>query len=188
MEVDSLLSGELPVHIVQSFAGRKRDWDDPRTPNSNANGGEEDRPAWDRHTSAWKLKKKRDSIDNILGEGVANLNLDLNDEERDVGSRSAGEGTALLGKKQDQDQVEDSEQREARREKIARLALNSEFTSMRWWPFSPDTDTIDSQYHCQYPTGSSQGCSGTLLGFHLAYCFTGRLGFGSTEYIHHPGN
>jgi hypothetical protein len=77
------------------------------------------------------LKKKRDSIDNILGEGVANLNLDLNDEERDVGSRSAGEGTALLGKKKDQDQVEDSEQREARREKIARLALNSESTYMR---------------------------------------------------------
>jgi hypothetical protein len=131
MEVDSLLSGELPVHIVQSFAGRKRDWDDPRTPNSNGNGGEEDRPAWERHTSAWKLKKKRDSIDNILGEGVANLNPDLDDEERDVGSRSVvGEGTALLGQKRDQDQVEveDSEQREARREKIARLALNSEST------------------------------------------------------------
>lgn len=114
LEVDSLLSGELPVHIVQSFAGRKRDsgytWSDLE------GAGEDDRPAWERHTSAWKVKKKRDSIDNILGEGT-NVNLDEEDEERDV-----GEGTRLI--------EEDIEQREARRERIAKLALNS--SSIDW--------------------------------------------------------
>jgi hypothetical protein len=110
LEVDNLLSGELPTHIVQSFAGRKRDsgysWADLE--DEARGGGEYDRPSWERHTSAWKVKKKRDSIDNILGDHT-NLN---DDEERDV-----GEGTRLV--------EENIEQREARREKIARLALNS---------------------------------------------------------------
>jgi hypothetical protein len=72
---------------------------------------EDDRPAWERHTSAWKIKKKKDSIDHVLGEDDRVNNL--NDEEQEV-----GESSRLL--------VEDSDAREARRERIATLAINSE--------------------------------------------------------------
>lgn len=120
LEVDSLLSGELPANIVSSFAGRKRDssqhWADLDNRGRSSEGeGDDERPYWERHTSAWKIKKKRASIDHILGEdnGITNLN----DEEQEV-----GEGTRLLS--------EDIEQRDARREKIARLALNSELDGL----------------------------------------------------------
>ena len=122
LEVDSLLSGELPANIVSSFAGRKRDsgqhWGEPEhDPRSSGGEGDDERPYWERHTSAWKIKKKRASIDHILGEdnGITNLN----DEEQEV-----GEGTRLLS--------EDIEQRDARRERIARLALNSELNDLRY--------------------------------------------------------
>jgi hypothetical protein len=126
LEVDSLLSGELPANIVSSFAGRKRDsgqhWTEldnhghNRGRISEGEGeGYDERPYWERHTSAWKIKKKRASIDHILGEdnGITNLN----EEEQDI-----GEGTRLLS--------EDIEQRDARREKIAKLALNSKPTEL----------------------------------------------------------
>ena len=114
LEVDSLLSGELPANIVSSFAGRKRDsanWGELEYDTRSHVEGEDGRPEWERHTSAWRVKRKQASIDHILGDenGVANLN----DEEQEI-----GEGTRLLS--------EDIDQREARREKIARLALNSE--------------------------------------------------------------
>jgi len=107
-EVDSLLSGELPANIVSSFAGRKRD-----SEQGHGHGGD-DRPDWERHTSAWKIKKKRASVDHILGGENGNGVANLNDEEQEI-----GEGTRLLS--------EDIEQRDARREKIARLALNSAY-------------------------------------------------------------
>ena len=119
LEVDSLLSGELPANIVSSFAGRKRDsanWGDLEydvSDQGNGHGGD-DRPDWERHTSAWKIKKKRASIDHILGEENGNGVANLNDEEQEI-----GEGTRLLS--------EDIEQRDARREKVARLALNSAY-------------------------------------------------------------
>ena len=122
-EVDSLLSGELPANIVSSFAGRKRDsanWGDLEydvSEQGHGHGGD-DRPDWERHTSAWKIKKKRASIDHILGDETGNGVANLNDEEQEI-----GEGTRLLS--------EDIEQRDARREKIARLALNSAYI---FWP------------------------------------------------------
>jgi hypothetical protein len=118
-EVDSLLSGELPANIVSSFAGRKRDsanWGDLEydVQGHEHGHGVDDRPEWERHTSAWKIKKKRASIDHILGEVNGNGVANLNDEEQEI-----GEGTRLLS--------EDIEQRDARRERIARLALNSAY-------------------------------------------------------------
>jgi hypothetical protein len=124
LEVDSLLSGELPANIVSSFAGRKRDsgqhWADLDNHtrgriSEEDGGGDDERPYWERHTSAWKIKKKRASIDHILGEdnGITNLN----EEEQDI-----GEGTRLLS--------EDIEKRDARRERIAKLALNSKLTEL----------------------------------------------------------
>jgi hypothetical protein len=117
LEVDNLLSGELPANIVSSFAGRKRDsanWGDLEYDVNGGHGREsqDERPEWERHTSAWKIKKKRASVDHILGDGNGNGVANMNDEEQEI-----GEGSRLL--------PEDSEEREARREKIARLALNS---------------------------------------------------------------
>lgn len=116
--MDSLLSGELPSAIVQSFAGRHRpEWPgDPEegtiTPDGETPGGG---GGWNRATrnvDAWKVKKKRDSIENVLG----GSGLILNDEERDIGIPEEGEGDKLL--------PENIEEREARRERIAKLALN----------------------------------------------------------------
>jgi hypothetical protein len=109
--------GNFQLISVSSFAGRKRDsanWGDLEYDvHGHGHGhGVDDRPEWERHTSAWKIKKKRASIDHILGEENENGVASLNDEEQEI-----GEGTRLLS--------EDIEQRDARREKIARLALNS---------------------------------------------------------------
>ena len=166
-EVDSLLSGELPANIVSSFAGRKRDsanWGDleyDAQGHGHGHGGD-DRPEWERHTSAWKIKKKRASIDHILGEENGNGVANLNDEEQEI-----GEGTRLLS--------EDIEQRDARREKIARLALNSA-------TISSDGKIMadDSQHHRQHHTRSSESCSCPLLLLYLPHCIPRRLRPGST--------
>jgi hypothetical protein len=174
-EVDSLLSGELPANIVSSFAGRKRDsanWGDLEYDvQGHGHGhGVDDRPEWERHTSAWKIKKKRASIDHILGEENGNGVANLNDEEQEI-----GEGTRLLS--------EDIEQRDARREKIARLALNSE-RLISWRKSSTD----DSQHHRECHTCSSEGSRCYLLRLHIPHRFPCRLCSRSTEYGHHLGN
>lgn len=103
LEVDSLLAGELPSAIVQSFASRQPSgWDD----NEDGTG---DTPGWVQQTSAWKVKQKRNSIENVLGNGAAETYLNdthVQDEER---------GRLL---------PEDLEEREAKRDRIARIALN----------------------------------------------------------------
>lgn len=108
LEVDSLLAGELPSAIVQSFAGRNRpEWGGDE--DEDGGGSQDITPGWIKQSSSWKVQKKRDSIENVLGNGTT----DLNDEERDVG----GESSRLL--------PDSIEAREARRERVARLALNS---------------------------------------------------------------
>jgi hypothetical protein len=159
-EVDSLLSGELPANIVSSFAGRKRDsanWGDLEYDVQGHGHGVDDRPEWERHTSAWKIKKKRASIDHILGEENGNGVANLNDEEQRI-----GEGTRLLS--------EDIEERDARRERIAKLALNStQLTS--GWKIMAD----DSQHNREYHTGSSESSSCYLLRIHIPHCLPCRL-------------
>ena len=129
LEVDSLLSGELPSAIVQSFAGRHRpEWpgdSDNGTPVPSTSSDLETPTGWSHVSSrvdAWKVQKKRDSIENVLGKGngVTNLNDEfVGDEERDIGHvHGQGEESRLL--------PENIEEREARRERIARLALNGE--------------------------------------------------------------
>lgn len=124
LEVDSLLSGELPSAIVQSFAGRHR----PEWPGDAEDRDEISTPGgtgWSRVTSstdAWKVKKKRDSIENVLGSGIMDLNDRPGGEERDLEQGpEEGEGIRLL--------PENIEEREARRDRIARLALNGKSTS-----------------------------------------------------------
>jgi len=159
-EVDSLLSGELPANIVSSFAGRKRDsanWGDLEYDVQGQGHGGDDRPEWERHTSAWKIKKKRASIDHILGEENGNGVANLNDEEQEI-----GEGTRLLS--------EGIEQRDARREKIARLALNSATIS-----FGGNNMADDSQHNREYHAGSSEGCGCSLFCLHIPHCFPRRL-------------
>lgn len=128
LEVDSLLSGELPSAIVQSFAGRHRpewpgDAEDRDRDGSSTPGG----TGWSRVTSsadAWRVKKKRDSIENVLGSGIMDLNDRPSGEERDLEQGGdEGEGSRLL--------PENIEEREARRDRIARLALNGTSTLIR---------------------------------------------------------
>lgn len=107
LEVDSLLAGELPSAIVQSFAGRHRaEWGDAD------DEGTGDTPGWVRQSSAWKLQQKRNSIENVMGNGHDPNSTYLNDEGEDE------ERGRLL--------PVDIEEREAKRERIAKIALNGE--------------------------------------------------------------
>lgn len=155
LEVDSLLSGELPSAIVQSFAGRNLE-----TEFAVPEGAE---PGWMKQ----KIQNKRNSIENVMGNGVT----DLNEAEQ-------GEGSRLI--------PEDLEEREARRERIARLALNSTSVNQRRPCGARAKTGFNSQHDRQYLASGRQSGRRTLLRFDIAHRLARRLRTRLIEYFHHP--
>lgn len=149
-EVDTLLSGELPSTIAQSF---KQPTQRPSYTRmiidlEDDAAGQGGTPPWIRRGSAWKVKKPTERTDE-------------NEED------------PLLPQ---------SEARDAKRERIAKLALNgmSVYYLLKL--------ICSSQHCCQCPLGCCQSRRGFVLCFHISDGVPGRLSTGSAEYLHNPGN
>ncbi len=108
-EVDALLSGELPSTIANSFQPTKsytrlvNDLEEEVNPNVNTI------PRWLRRGSAWNMPRtgRREREARRIGNGHGNGDVDP----------EAGERTGLLS----------AEEKEERRDRLARLALNGTF-------------------------------------------------------------